>query len=227
MRIYLTQDNKTIILPINPEMLKMSEKSKNKENTVLNLGDVNIPDVRGLNEIKFDSFFPNTWAYYCSVPQNDLKSPISYVNTIMDFKNSKRPVRLVFTGNMQAILKANNNTSGLFLIEDMEWEIKAAEENDIYYSIKLKQYRNYEPKKVTVKKQVSTTKPTSIVVGKTVLRPGEPKLPDRNYLVRPGDNLWNIAKKYYGDGSKYTLIAKANGINTPSLIHVGKKLVIP
>lgn len=45
-----------------------------------------------------------------------------------------------------------------------------------------------------------------------------------------GDCLWNIAKKYYGDGSQYTKIYNANketiGAN-PNVIKVGQKLVIP
>ena len=50
------------------------------------------------------------------------------------------------------------------------------------------------------------------------------------YTVVSGDCLWNIAKKYYGDGSQYTKIYNANketiGAN-PNVIKVGQKLVIP
>lgn len=47
------------------------------------------------------------------------------------------------------------------------------------------------------------------------------------YVVQKGDTLWAIAKKYYGDGSKYPKIASANGISNPNIIHVGQKLLIP
>jgi nucleoid-associated protein YgaU len=49
------------------------------------------------------------------------------------------------------------------------------------------------------------------------------------YTVVKGDSLWAIAKKFYGDGSKYTKIASANKdkIKNPSLIYPGQKLVIP
>ena len=50
------------------------------------------------------------------------------------------------------------------------------------------------------------------------------------YKRQSGDCLWNIAKKYYGDGSQYTKIYEANkgtiGSN-PNLIKPGQKLVIP
>lgn len=48
-----------------------------------------------------------------------------------------------------------------------------------------------------------------------------------SYKIKSGDCLWNIAKKYYGDGSKYTLIAKANNISNPNLIYAGNTLTIP
>ena len=76
MKIYLTQAKKTIILPVNPEELKISEKSKNREQVVLGIGDVNIPDVRSLNEIEIKSFFPAKWAEYCSVGTQELLKPI-------------------------------------------------------------------------------------------------------------------------------------------------------
>lgn len=51
----------------------------------------------------------------------------------------------------------------------------------------------------------------------------------RTHTVKKGDNLWGIAKKYYGDGSKYTKIYDANTkqIANPNLIYVGQVFVIP
>lgn len=50
------------------------------------------------------------------------------------------------------------------------------------------------------------------------------------YTVQKGDNLWNIAKKFYGNGAQYTKIYAANrsviGSN-PSLIYQGQTFVIP
>lgn len=50
------------------------------------------------------------------------------------------------------------------------------------------------------------------------------------YTVKPGDNLWNIAKEKYGSGAAYTKIYEANknliGGN-PNLIFPGQKLTIP
>ena len=47
------------------------------------------------------------------------------------------------------------------------------------------------------------------------------------YVVRPGDCLWNLARKYYGSGFYFGKIADANGISSPYIIEIGQKLVIP
>lgn len=47
------------------------------------------------------------------------------------------------------------------------------------------------------------------------------------HTVAPGDTLWDVAERVYGDGSKYTLIAEASGISNPDLIYPGQVLTLP
>ena len=47
------------------------------------------------------------------------------------------------------------------------------------------------------------------------------------YTVKSGDMLMVIAKKFYGDETKYKLIMEANDIKDPNKIAVGQKLKIP
>jgi LysM repeat protein len=49
----------------------------------------------------------------------------------------------------------------------------------------------------------------------------------RTYTVVSGDTLWAIAEHFYGDGSKYRVIADASGVPNPDLIHPGQVLTIP
>ena len=49
----------------------------------------------------------------------------------------------------------------------------------------------------------------------------------RTYTVEPGDTLWAIAERFYGDGNRYQEIANASGIDNPDLINVGQVLTIP
>lgn len=49
----------------------------------------------------------------------------------------------------------------------------------------------------------------------------------RTYTVEPGDTLWAIAERFYGDGNRYQEIANASGIANPDLINPGQVLTIP
>jgi nucleoid-associated protein YgaU len=55
----------------------------------------------------------------------------------------------------------------------------------------------------------------------------EPEPAVRTYTVESGDSLWAIAERFYGDGSKYQVIADASGVPNPDLIQPGQVLTIP
>ncbi|KVD62991.1 peptidoglycan-binding protein LysM [Burkholderia ubonensis] len=59
------------------------------------------------------------------------------------------------------------------------------------------------------------------------LQPDDPEV--QYHDVVSGDNLWKIAEKYYGDGTKNTAIFEANKpmLSSPDRIYPGQKLVIP
>jgi len=52
---------------------------------------------------------------------------------------------------------------------------------------------------------------------------------DNAILVQPGNSLWRISRRFYGEGILYTLIFKANQnkINNPDLIYPGQIFEIP
>ncbi|HWH32045.1 MAG TPA: LysM domain-containing protein, partial [Egibacteraceae bacterium] len=47
------------------------------------------------------------------------------------------------------------------------------------------------------------------------------------YTVKSGDTLISIAQDVYGDGTKFNLIADANGIDKNNKLRVGQELQIP
>lgn len=77
--------------------------------------------------------------------------------------------------------------------------------------------------------------PTTTMVGVGVPPPpvGQTPIGDpapaaaRKYKVASGDSLAKIAKQFYGDESKYKVIAEANKIVAPYALKPGQELVIP
>lgn len=53
------------------------------------------------------------------------------------------------------------------------------------------------------------------------------KIEGDSYTVVKGDHLWNIAVRAYGDGYKWSEIAKVNNISHPNYIEVGQELKLP
>lgn len=56
--------------------------------------------------------------------------------------------------------------------------------------------------------------------------PEIPKISGTEYVVKPGDTLWDIAVRSYGDGYKWVEIAQKNNLTNPDLIFSGNNLII-
>ena len=64
----------------------------------------------------------------------------------------------------------------------------------------------------------------------SVASPAHAVVPEvRTYMVVKGDNLWDLAIKYYGDGLRFAAIYSANSsqIHDPNLIYIGQIFVVP
>ncbi len=85
-------------------------------------------------------------------------------------------------------------------------------------------------KSTEIEPQVAQAFPSAAGVQKAVVKPTWPKI----YVVREGDNLASIAKKFYGpvEGNRKINInrifeANRKQLRTPDEVYVGQKLIIP
>jgi nucleoid-associated protein YgaU len=76
-----------------------------------------------------------------------------------------------------------------------------------------------------------TTDESSVTSTETISKANDTNTKDAittaTYEVVHGDTLWSIAVRSYGDGYKWTDIAKENKIVNPNIIHSGNILVLP
>lgn len=102
-------------------------------------------------------------------------------------------------------------------LEDYKIKEEAKQGLDIVVSIKLKQYRNHGTKNCKV--PFAKAKPQAKVETKRETTASPAPKSNQTYTVKKGDCLWNIAKSFYGNGSRYTVIANANKdkIKNPNL----------
>lgn len=209
-------------LPIAPQKLTIKIKGNNKTLTLINEGDINFLRAPGLTEITFDAVLPMLGQYSFA---NGYRRPDSYLNKLESLMTDKEPFRFLVS-RVSPSGRLLYDTNMKVSLENYTVTEDATKGPDVTVSITLKQYISYSTKTVTVVKPKPEKKPV-VQQKKKRETSSAPKV--KTYTVKSGDCLWNIAKKYYGNGAQYTKIYNANKgkIKNPNLIYPGQVLTIP
>lgn len=214
-KMSLIVGGREINIPVLPAKLNVSSPGKNERVTVLELGEVLLLRKKGLRILSWESFFPVSKAPY-TVGQ--IRDPVSIVQAIQKARDQKSPVRFLITGtDLDCNLRMG--------IDSFEYEERSGELGDLYYTIKLYEWKDISPKRIVLPEKKEEPAKTQ-----EPERPGKPEQTSKTYTVKPGDCLWNIAKAIYGKGSDYTKIYNANkGVigSNPNLIYAGQVFTIP
>lgn len=194
MDIYLSGKNsesKTVklripVLPSDPITLSMS--GSYQEHDILDLGKVRVPNGKELKELSFASFFPGEQLKDYPFIRGKWQTSSTYDNVITYWLENGSDVNVLITGtsinmNMR-ISKYETQHSGAF--------------GNISYALTF--FTARDP--IITSTQAQTTTKTSGT--------SRASTTSKTYTVKSGDCLWNIAKKFYGNGSKWTTIYNAN-----------------
>lgn len=214
-----------VLLPIPPKKLELKISNQNKTYDLMNYSEINVLKNPGLTSIEFEVLLPNV-KYPFAMYKNDFQNAKYYLGILENLKVNKSAFQFIVIRkfpNGNSIFDTNIKVS----IEDYTITDSTDEGFDTKVKIKLKQYREYSTK--TVQVTIKQYKPPVVTRTVTTNNTATSKPSGQNYTVKRGDCLWNIAKKYYGNGSKYTTIYNANRdkIKNPNLIYPGQVLWIP
>lgn len=214
-----------VLLPIPPSKLELKISNNNKTYDLINYSQINVLKNPGLSSLEFEVVLPNT-KYPFAMYKNNFQNAKYYLGVLENLKVNKSAFQFIVIRkfpNGNSIFDTNIKVS----IEDYTITDSTDEGFDTKVKIKLKQYREYSTK--TVQVTIKQYKPPVVTRTVTTNNTAASKPSGQNYTVKSGDCLWNIAKKYYGNGSKYTTIYNANRdkIKNPNLIYPGQVLWIP
>lgn len=217
--VFFDKDGATYRLPVNPEQIETTSVQANQKYEILKLGQIAIPTHMELKEYSFECELPYRPLHYVET-SGDFKDADFYLRLFEQWRKEKTPIRFIASNGI------GDDINTLVLIEELTVVERAGEEGDKHISFQLVEYKPYSKKSVVI---IPT--PIATVASVKEVIPTPPVNPKSNgtHVVQPGDTLWAIAKKYYGNGNQYTKIVNANKdkIKNPNLIYPGQKLVIP
>lgn len=210
------------LLPVTPSKLEVTIRSADKTLTLINEGEISILKKAGLTEVEFTCDIPQT-KYPYAVYKEGFKGADYFLDYLEMLKNGRKPFQFIVCRRLPQDKKLFN-TNLKVTLEDYKLTEEAGNGFDITVKVKLKQWRDYGAKTVNVVMSQAVVEPCR--ESGTSPRPSQAT----SYTVVRGDCLWNIAKKFYGSGSKYALIYDANRSligGNPNLIYPGQVLTIP
>lgn len=215
-------------LPIAPSKLQIKVNGNNKTVTLINEGEVNLIKPTGLSDISFDVLLPNSRYPFASYPEG-FKNSEYYLGIIRELKDSDKPFQFIVsrvTSSGGYLFDTNFKAT----IEDYTINEDADKYgSDVGVSIKLKQYKEYGTKRLTVTKEATSggtggenTKADSKTTATVEKKRESEKSTAKTHTIKSGETLWAICKKELDNGSRYKEIAALNGIENPNLIYVGQ-----
>lgn len=200
------------MFPVTPSQVQTKVGNCNETVQILQMGQVNLLKNAGLEEVRFRALFPGRQYHFVQVEEG-FRDPSYFLERLKDFKKAQKPVQLIIFRRLAdgSQIFCSNVEMGL---EEYTIVEQGGEQGDFWVEISLKEYR---------KMQSIAYRPASdgnTLEKQPAQRPAKEMA--KTYVVKKGDNLWNIAKKELGDGSKFGELAKKNGISNPSLIYPGQ-----
>ena len=216
------------LFPVTPEKISIKINGNNKTVNLINEGEINILKKAGLTDIEFEAEIPQVKHTY-AVYKDGFKEAGYFFDIFEGLKTGKKTFQFIVC-RKTPVGKKLLNTNMKVSLED--YKILEDAENGFDFKVKfnLKQYRDYGTKTVNIKVSKSKPKPKASKEPKRETNNSPKPKTTKTYKVVRGDGLWNIAKKFYRNGSKYTIIYNANkkviGGN-PNLIYQGQVLTIP
>lgn len=214
------------LLPVAPSKLKIKINNLNETVTLINEGEINILKKAGLTDIEFECSIPQI-RYPFAVYKSGFRDADYFLDHLEALKIGKRPFQFIVCRRRpdgKNLFDTNIKVS----LEEYSITEDAKDGFDLTVTIKLKQYRAYGTKIVSIIFDEDAKNAVAEKQRETTASP-EPASA-QSYTVVKGDCLWTIAKKFYGNGSKYSVIYNANksviGTN-PNRIYPGQILTIP
>ena len=185
------------LLPVAPSKLEIKINNANKTLALINEGEINILKKPGLTDIEFTCGIPQV-RYPYAVYKEGFRGADYFLDYFESLKNSRKPFQFIVCRVLPSDRKLFN-TNIKVTLEDYKLTEDAGDGFDVTVKVKLKQWRDYGTKTVNITMAASKPRAAAEPQRESTTSPAPAQA--ASYTVVKGDCLWNIAKKFYGNGS--------------------------
>ncbi|MCJ7856457.1 LysM peptidoglycan-binding domain-containing protein [Lachnospiraceae bacterium NSJ-143] len=200
-----------ILLPVTPEKITWTYKGQNDTVNLINMEEINRVRVPGLLEYSFSAVIPGTKVPYARYVSS-FKEPFTYINEFETILKECKPVMFNIIREKLPYGRSGFTTKKLVTIESLIVNESVQNGLDVMLSIRLKEFKEQKSVKMAGFNNGSQNKSVR----------NSTKEVSKSYTVKKGDNLWSICKSMLNDGSKFSEVARINGITNPSRIYPGQ-----
>ena len=215
--IFFNFNNDVMRLPVNPQEIKIDNPQDNEKYEILKQGQIVLPTHMGSRKFQFEAEFPSQTYHYVNDQRGfdqagNFSNANGYIEVLQKWRRNNSPIGFKLSDDI------NEEIDTQVLIESMTITEKAGEDGDYYVDFKLIETVNLIRLEVVKEDPVTGETTKQQVKGNTE----NPKKPE-SYTIIKGDTLWGLAKRFLGDGGRWTELHKLNAkIKNPNLIYPGQ-----
>lgn len=197
--LWFNRDEARLTLAVNPRQMTVSREQTVRSFRTLTGEPVEVSQGRGLRRVRFATFLPAVGSpFYQGTP------PQQALSLLHRWQDSRRPVRLVVS---------DSDLNGLYLLTRVEQTI-AEGDRDLGIALELSEAG-------------TGVLPAVPGAGGAVLAArDDERVPPTTYTVQSGETLWRIARRLYGDGTRWKTIAVKNQLDTGVEPATGQVLIL-
>lgn len=184
--IFFSYNNQVVRLPVNPAELPVAFESNNETINVLGLGDVTLSRKPKQKAVQIESYFPAR-ADSSVLTRGGFKEPEFYIQFFEAALNEKRILTYTPVRRMENGSAFNVQDDGFkCTVEAFNLTERGGETGDFYYTLLIREWRDYSPQRVEIRNDVMITSPSrsvpaaKIVVGDQVKAYGSGTLIQRS-----------------------------------------------
>lgn len=204
-----------MLFPVAPQKIEVKIPSGNETIELIDGSQMNILKIPELSDISFSVELPGMAGRSYAVYENGFQPPGYYLEKLEQMVLNREAMQLQIVRMLPNGTSLHNNKLDVS-IEDYTVTDDAKEGVDTTLKLSLKQY---------TQKNTYTTSLTAALDGSMIMSVQRQRTTPMSASVMQtavvtalaGDTLWSIAKRYLGDGSKFSQLAALNGVSNSSV----------